>query len=147
LQRRVMPLIRYEIGDRAMSIGYASDCRCGLSWPGIGPVEGRSEDLVRTQDGRCVGMLGYSVLRGLVGVQEAQLVQLGFSEFKCLIVRSMNEPGIQGANETHVRNELGRRLSAAVNVTFSYVDCIPRDANGKFKAVKVRMCGSPRRSL
>lgn len=71
LVTKSMPLIRYEIGDYTVSTGYASDCRCGLDWPTIGRVEGRTGNLVRTRDDRQIGMLGYGVLKDLNGVQES----------------------------------------------------------------------------
>jgi phenylacetate-CoA ligase len=136
LSKRSMPLIRYELGDSVQSLGYAAGCACGLRWPMIGGVEGRSEDLVTTADGRQIGMLGYSVLKLLPGVKESQLVQRGFSRFQCNIVRDRQSV----ANETIeyiVRSELKRRVSADVEVDFSYLAAIPRGANGKFKAVGV----------
>ena len=42
---------------RARSTGFTTDCPCGLSWPTIGAVEGRDEDLVLTRDGRRIGHL------------------------------------------------------------------------------------------
>lgn len=48
---RFMPLIRYEIGDRAIW-GAANGCSCGLSGPFLKEILGRDEEIFVTRDGR-----------------------------------------------------------------------------------------------
>lgn len=141
LARKSMPLIRYEIGDMAESTGYASNCLCGVGWPTIGPVQGRSEDLVKTRDGRFIGMLAYTTFKNLKGIKEAQLVQRGYENFTCRIVKSATEPVETGSLEAAIRGQLTERLQVGVEVKFDYVASIPRGPNGKFKAVAVEFKG------
>jgi len=50
LMNYAFPLIRYEIGDRAQTIG--GDCTCGSSLPRISALQGRRADVVHTPSGR-----------------------------------------------------------------------------------------------
>lgn len=136
--RKSMPLIRYDLGDTAVSTGYTSDCSCGLKWPTIGQVEGRVENLVKTRDGRRIGMLGYSVLKDLPGVKESQIVQVGYENFICNIVKFEADSVENEYLEKAIRSQLFKRLQMQVNVEFRYLQSIPRsDSRAKFSAIVV----------
>jgi phenylacetate-CoA ligase len=135
--RRSMPLIRYDLGDTAESLGYATDCPCGLAWPRIGRVDGRSEDLVRTRDGRRIGYLAFHAFKVLEGVSEGQIVQTGYDRFTCNIVRATRGAVADEAIEARIREQVQGRLQGPVDIDFRYLESIPRGANGKFKAVVV----------
>ncbi len=137
LVRKSMPLFRYELGDRAESTGYASDCECGLQWPTMGYVEGRSEDLVKTRDGRKIGYLCFHAAKDLKGIKEAQIVQEGYEQYRCNLVIADSEQVAKEHLETKIREQLVKRLQMQVNIHFNYVQSIPRGPNGKFKAVVV----------
>lgn len=142
LQRRSMPLVRYDLGDTAVSTGYATDCPCGLGWPTIGAIEGRSEDLVLTADGRRIGYLAFHATRLVDGLLECQLVQTAVGRFVCNLVA---EPDFDRARgEATIRREIERRVGEAVALEFRYLEAIPRGPNGKFKAVVVDLgAGAP----
>jgi phenylacetate-CoA ligase len=137
LRQRSMPLVRYEIGDMAESTGFDARCSCGLQWPTIGAVQGRSEDMVVTKDGRQVGYLCFHATKNLLGIKEAQLIQRSFSEFDFLIVPGDSEPDSRALNECAIRAEITKRLQDTIDLRFHYLDAIPRGPNGKFKAVVV----------
>ena len=145
LNRKSMPLIRYEIGDSAVSTDYDTNCSCGLKWPTIAHVEGRLENLVKTRDGRRIGLLGSAVLRDLQGVKESQLVQIDYEKFICNIVKSESEnTGDTGGEyrdrhlENTVKQKLITHLQTDVDVEFRYLDSIPRGSRGKFTAIVVK---------
>jgi phenylacetate-CoA ligase len=54
LNNRVMPFIRYSIGDRARAVDDSSPSPCGRGLPRIGAIFGRAESIVRGLDGRFV---------------------------------------------------------------------------------------------
>jgi len=137
LRRWSMPLVRYEIGDIAESTGYDHDCSCGLRWPTIGKIQGRSEDLIRTRDGRRIALLSYHAMKDLSGVKESQIVQTDYESFVCNMVLDEKAPVDRDSIEEKVRSEIARRLQVPVKVSFRYLDTIPRGSNGKFKAVVV----------
>lgn len=136
LLRRGMPLIRYDLGDLAESTDYASECTCGLGWPQIGRVGGRAEDLVRTPDGRSVGLLCFHSTKDQRGIREAQLIQRGFDRFVFNLVRQPGEATTPDL-EARILEQLSGRLGYVPSVEFRYLDQIPRGARGKFKAVVV----------
>jgi phenylacetate-CoA ligase len=139
LQRRTTPLVRYDLGDSAIAM--EETCPCGLAWPMIGTVIGRTDDLVLTPDKRTVGMLSYDVLRNLAGIVEAQLVQQSYERFEFRIV--MDRPVTQNDalvtfNESQIVAEMKARLGYEVHVAFVYLPAIPRDSGRhKFKSVVV----------
>jgi phenylacetate-CoA ligase len=134
-----MPLIRYDIGDSAIALD--GPCPCGLVWPIIGPVAGRSEDLVITPDGRKIGYLNFHSTKNLKGIVESQLIQRGYTSFAFNLVLqpelvSNNE--YTSFNESLIIEELQKRLGYHVQVEFAYLKDIPREGGrSKFKAVVV----------
>lgn len=139
---RSMPLIRYELGDTAVSTEYDAQCKCGLRWPSIGTVYGRMEDLVRMRDGRRIPLLSHSTLKDVSGIQESQLIQTGYEQFTYRIVPQANNSFVASEMESHVRMELSTRLGLMPEIAFEYVDHIERTASGKLRAVVVNMSES-----
>jgi hypothetical protein len=98
-------------------------------------VTGRTEDLIRLRDGRRVGLLAHSTLKDLEGLREAQIVQTGFERFT---YRMALDTGADTSRiEGHVVESLRRRLGIDPDVTFEYVDRVPRSSAGKVRAVVV----------
>ena len=132
LVRDSMPLFRYALGDTATSTGFNTACSCGLEWPTIGRVEGRSEDYAIARDGTRVRYLGFHATKGLSRVIEAQVEQVDLDVFK---VRIVAEDGhLTAEEESTVRAELERRMRAPLHVQVDYVDAVPRTARGKVSA-------------
>lgn len=137
LARSVMPLIRYDLGD-AVEVPMQSDCSCSLVWPAIGRVDGRSEDLVRTRDGRHIGYLCFHATKNITGIKEAQIVQLDYERFVVNLVKSdvdVNDDEITRS----IQSQLVMRLRTNVEVEFKFLETIPRGSRGKFKAVVVKL--------
>lgn len=124
-----MPLIRYLIGDVARLSSIA--CHCGRASPTIDSIEGRVDDILVTPNGRHVGRLD-PAFKGVVGIKESQIIQTGPATIIVKVVRS-DEPGFDPG--VLIRNLIDR-LGNEMQITFEYVDAIPRDANGKFRSVK-----------
>lgn len=53
LHNLATPMIRYKIGDLAEQHTFAP-CECGLSWPKMGEIVGRSQSVIITKDGKLV---------------------------------------------------------------------------------------------
>lgn len=142
LARKSMPLFRYDLGDTVVSTGYEGDCLCGLGWPAIGAIEGRSEDLVVTRSGSRVGYLCFHATKDLQGIRESQLVQTDYERFVCnLVVDEGVSRKERHALELAIQGQLNRRLQTNVEVDFRYPEQVPRGARGKFKAVVVDFTG------
>jgi len=69
------PFVRYETGD---VIHWKSDepANCGITWPRIGQVDGRTGDLIYLPSGRRIAMPGLTlVMRWVDGLKQYQFIQ------------------------------------------------------------------------
>jgi len=125
-----MPLIRYRVGDHGELPSESATCSCGRSLPMISAIEGRTDDLLYTADGRVVGRLD-PVFKGTVPVRAAQIIQETLTQIR---LRYVAEPEF-GAHSARSLVEGIRARMGDVNVILEEVSEIPRSANGKFRAV------------
>jgi phenylacetate-CoA ligase len=132
LANNAMPLIRYQIGDRTAFLDPKIKCQCGLNWPGIRPVEGRSEDAIVTPDGRVLMYLNFHCTKNIGGIVESQFIQDGESHIKILLV--VDDTFLPSSEQAIISNIL-QRSQYKFDIDVEYVDQIPRGARGKFKAV------------
>jgi phenylacetate-CoA ligase len=130
LLNRDMPLIRYEVGDRVALAPPGEKCPCGRTLPILLSVEGRSDDVIVTPDGRRIGRLD-PVFKGDIPVREGQIIQESLELIRVLVVP---------ASEFTARHEQDlivavRERVGNIEVRVERVSEIPRTANGKFRAV------------
>ena len=133
LSNDATPFIRYHIGD----VGTRSKrpCACGRAGDAFLDVDGRIEDYVLTPEGRMVGRLDH-IFKGELDVAEAQVLQETRDALEVLIVR---RDSYDESSERHLLKEFRSRLGSAIELRLRYVDSIPREANGKFRAVKSKI--------
>ena len=124
-----MPLIRYRVGDRAAEYTGDVGCACGRQLPALAYVEGRSDDVLYTRDGRRVFWLN-PVLYGLP-VREAQIVQESLGRLR---VRYVPAPGFAGSDARSLVGRVQARMGQ-VEVVLEEVAQVPRTRNGKFRAL------------
>ena len=133
-----MPLIRYRIGDRGRMADPAARCRCGRTLPLMLGLEGRRNDQLITRDGRRVFWLN-PTFYGLP-VEEAQIVQESRETIRVIFV-----PGVgfceqdAGAIRSRLTHEVG-----AMEILLDPVAQVPREPNGKFRAI---VCRIPREQI
>lgn len=135
-----MPLIRYRVGDSG-NLSKAK-CSCGRTLPLIEKIEGRSDDLLYTSDGRRIGRLD-PIFKGGLPVREAQIIQKSLTGLKVLFVPDVNF-------DRHVLKELAGRIRdrmGDVAVDFEEVRNIPRTSRGKFRAVVCQLSAEQRQDL
>jgi phenylacetate-CoA ligase len=127
-----MPLIRYDIGDRAsLDDGI---CACGRTLPLLRGIEGRVDDVVITRDGRHIGRLD-PVFKADLPIREAQIIQEDWDVLRVLYVPTAAYSPADG-------DMLIRRIhdrTGGMTVILEPVAAIPRAANGKFRAVVSRV--------
>lgn len=129
-----MPLVRYRVGDSGR-LGLAGQrCQCGRGLPAIAGIDGRTNDILVTRDGRRVAWLN-PVLYG-VPVRQAQIVQEAIDRVR---IRYVPADDFIAANGTLMAERLRERLGD-VAVILEAVTEIPRTANGKLRSV---MCAIP----
>jgi phenylacetate-CoA ligase len=125
-----MPLIRYRVGDRATPDPSDERCACGRGLPRLLSIEGRSDDVLYTRDGRPVGRLD-PVFKAAGSIAEAQIVQETVDRIR---VRLVPTTGFRAAHGQAIAAELRGRMGP-IEVVLEEVAEIPRSANGKFRAV------------
>ena len=115
LSKPTMPLFRYLIRDSATSTGCAK-CSCGLGWSTMGRVEGRSEDQVRTPDGRRIGLLTDALMKqkNRQWAKEAQIIQRSYYDFELRLVMASPESPAKEPLERELTSEMSRRLGYPV---------------------------------
>jgi phenylacetate-CoA ligase len=128
-----MPLIRYRVGDRGAMPPEGPPCPCGRGLPAFGPVQGRSNDMLLTSDGRQVFWLN-PVFYG-IPVREAQIVQESLDRIR---VRYAPAPEFTAAWGEEIAARLRERMGA-VEVVLESVQAVPRSANGKLQAVRCEL--------
>lgn len=127
-----MPLVRYEVGDRG-ALEDEATCACGRGLPRLRHVVGRLSDNLVTTDGRRVFQLDHVFYR--LHVKEAQIIQdaVGAVRVKLVPADDYGHRDV-AAIEQRLRERIG-----PADVTVEPVDEIPREANGKFRAVICRV--------
>lgn len=123
------PLIRYQIGDRMVQ-GKQEYCSCGRTMPVIEEVTGRLEDVIISKDGRKMVYFLY-IYFGIPAIRQSQLIQ----ETPDLIVLNLAVSNALSVMEENLITERILAQVGKVTVQFNYVDTIPLNANGKYRAV------------
>jgi phenylacetate-CoA ligase len=129
-----MPLIRYRVGDRGAFPETETACPCGRSLPSLAAVHGRSDDVLQTIDGRRIGRLD-PVFKANLPVREAQIIQEALDRIR---VRYVPAPEFTPEAGRSIVERLQNRLGP-VEVVLEPVAEVPREANGKFRAVVSRL--------
>jgi phenylacetate-CoA ligase len=124
------PFLRYRVGD--VGTRAKSPCPCGRAGDSFLDVDGRIEDYVVTPDGRYVGRMDH-VFKEQLDVAEAQILQSDADSLEVLVVRRRS---YDDESERRLLKEFRMRLGEAIRIDLRYVDSIPRERNGKFRAVK-----------
>jgi phenylacetate-CoA ligase len=132
-----MPFVRYKVGDLVCMRGVGAPCSCGRTLPVLDSVEGRTDDVLYTTDGRRIGRLDPVFKVGLP-VREAQIVQETLNRVR---VRYVPAPDFTSDATRSIVSRLRARMGR-VEVVLEELPQIPRGANGKFRAV---ICDLPPR--
>lgn len=130
LANDAMPLLRYRIGDVGTRL--KGPCPCGRAGDAFLEVDGRIEDYVVTPDGRRIGRLDH-IFKDLRSVAEAQVLQQAPEAIELRLVPSESW---DATSEAAVLKEVRSRLGEEIRIDLRLVAAIPREANGKFRAVK-----------
>lgn len=133
LINRVQLFIRYRLGDSGSL--RPGTCGCGSALPMLGHVEGRTDAVLVTRDGRLIGRLD-PVFKGARGIIEAQVVQDDLDHFRIRVVPGRDYTDADGRV---IANNLAQRLGSG-EVRIEVVSEIERTPAGKFRAI---VCNLP----
>lgn len=133
LGNEAAPLLRYRIGD--IGTRAKSPCPCGRPGESFFEIDGRIEDYVVTPDGRLVGRLDH-VFKSQSDIAEAQILQESKEAIRVCVVPLGT---YRAASQKSLLSALRERLGEEIRIEVQLTDAIPREPNGKFRAVKSRV--------
>jgi phenylacetate-CoA ligase len=128
LHNRLMPLVRYEIGDYAIAAEGA--CRCGRTLPLIGAIGGRDINLFIDAEGK--RFTPWPLFRPLLvreWIKQDQIVQRGIGRF---VVRYVGDRTLTSEDEAEFRRHFETTLHAPASIEFEHLQRIERAPSGKF---------------
>ena len=129
LENRLMPLVRYEIGDLATR-ATAGHCPCGRTLPLLGKILGRSINMFWINPEKALSPWRLvSILKIFPRVRQFQVVQQAFGEFTLRYISS--SPLVQKEVDD-IKRCFWDCLNDRVQVEFERVPVIPRAPTGKF---------------
>lgn len=133
--QRMTPLVRYRTGDLVEGYVLDTTCRCGLRTPTVKRIIGRVEDIVKTPDGRKIGMFAYRTLKQIDGIEASQIIQYGYDHFHVIVVLPDGIEVQASGLKDRVQGAFERALGYNIRLTLDRVDEIPKGPNGKVRSV------------
>jgi phenylacetate-CoA ligase len=124
------PLIRYKIGD-LVELAKNQVCDCNRNMPIISKIIGRTDDIITLLDGRQLSSFN-RVFAEISGIQQAQVIQN--EDYSIKILYTSDERIENASIEQEIRKVIDSKLGV-LEICFERVEAIPRNVNGKFKAV------------
>src|ERR1017187_2265056 len=138
LQNRLMPLVRYEIGDYA--IASTEPCKCGRTPPLLERVVGRSVNLFRLRGGKLLSpWLLMGALRDRIELKQYQIVQHAIDRFEITLV--IDQPWLP-EQERLLREDFSRIIGNEVELSLQRVASIGRTPGRKFMSTVSKLVGA-----
>jgi phenylacetate-CoA ligase len=131
LTNRLMPMIRYDIGDTGRLL--AGDCDCGWPFPLMEMGMCRHNDLIRAPNGKVVHPSYFNrLLYGLTQIRHYQWRQTAPERIVLTVVAS---PALGAEVADALRARLRREVHDTMEFELRHADEIPRTASGKHRFV------------
>lgn len=136
LTNRLMPFIRYDIGDSGKL--KEGDCACGSPFPLMEMGMCRQNDIVRTRSGKRVHPSYFNgLLYGLTQIEQYQFVQERPDKIVLNVVSAAPlNPEVSAKLQKRIHVEVDEHMELQLNYTTE----IPRTASGKHRFV-ISACG------
>lgn len=132
LHNKVMPFIRYRIGDRAR-ISARKTCTCGRNLQLIDEILGRSFDIIQFPNGNRVGGSFWTLLtRSVGGIKDFQVIQEKADE---IILNYVSDKGLDEINESLLESRIREYGGNDLKIVCQKVDIIDVSEAGKMKFV------------
>jgi phenylacetate-CoA ligase len=127
---KLMPWVRYRLGDKIVPAACGMQCPCGRHFPVIDHIVGRIEDYILAPDGRHVFMMS-NVLDYIPNLVEGQVRQDKLGEIKVIVVLKPGAEVDKAALERTVYDYAGQGFKVHIEQTMR----VPRTSNGKLRLV------------
>lgn len=137
LSNRLMPFIRYDIGDSGRLKD--GDCPCGSPFPMMDMGLCRSNDLIKTKSGKTIHPSYFNrLLYGQTDIRQYQYIQTALDKITLNIV-SPSRLCVETTNflKESVRRDVAENMALEIN----YVDEIKRSVSGKHRFVINNLAG------
>jgi phenylacetate-CoA ligase len=122
------PLLRYDCGDIAEA---GTACSCGRGLKVLNRILGRHRNIFRLADGTTFWpSFGAKSFSSFVSVRQHQFRQVAYDRLE--VVLAVDGP-MTAEHEDKVRATIRKRIIAPMDISFRYVDEIPREAGGKYQ--------------
>ncbi|MGQ9680877.1 MAG: phenylacetate--CoA ligase family protein [Candidatus Bathyarchaeia archaeon] len=134
LINKTMPLIRYDLGDIAISS--EEECSCGVTLPLIRLIEGRTGDFLTTSDNRIIPPTIFFPypFDDVEGIKQFRIVQEKKDKLVIqLVAREEFEKNEQ--NLEKARKEIWKIFGENTCVEFQFVDKIKSDTERKYRKI------------
>jgi phenylacetate-CoA ligase len=131
LTNRLMPMIRYDIGDSGRLLD--GECGCGLPFPLMEMGMCRQNDLIRTRHGKTLYPSYFNhLLDGQTQIRQYQWVQHDLDRLALNLVSAKPlSAAMLAALQASIRRDVDEQAVLEVN----YLDDIPRTISGKHRFV------------
>lgn len=133
LNNRIMPLIRYEIGDIAGKVEWKHDCK-EHPMPLIKGLEGREMSVIRTRDGKIIPGEFFIHFIGVVYntgfIEKFQVIQHDYEDIE-IKVKLLDEKEFEKMR-IKIENAIRMEMSHAVRIVWTKASDIPNLKSGKY---------------
>lgn len=131
LHNKVMPFIRYRIGDRAVIT--KKTCRCGRGLPLFKEVIGRSFEVIKFPNGnKVVGTFWTILLKTEPGIKSFQVIQ---KEIDKVLINYIPDEHFSKNSIDKFIERIHKYSGDDLEISFNKVDQIPLTKAGKFKFI------------
>ena len=131
LTNRLMPMIRYDIGDTGRLID--GECECGLPFPLMEMDLCRQNDLIRTRSGKTVHPSWFNrLLYGQTQIRQYQWVQQAFDRIRLNLVAPNK---LDEACQNLLQHRIHQDVDTQMRLEIHYFDTIPPTVSGKHRFV------------
>jgi phenylacetate-CoA ligase len=131
------PFLRYATGDLGVISGRR--CPCGRALPILERIDGRSNDVILSPDGRIINdqSLVY-LLREVEGIEQFRISQKRVDWLHVEVVATLS---FRKESEDRIRRGWSVLLRCPLEVTFEYVTRLTPERSGKFRHVVSELAG------
>lgn len=125
------PMIRYRVGDLAPL--HPATCDCGLGLSTIGPVKGRSHDLLVTPDGRFIhGEFLVHIFDTIGAVSQFRVIQHAPEQLE---IEFVSTQGLAEDQEQFLRDQIAKFMGRTIMVELRPVQAIQQEPSGKLRFI------------
>lgn len=131
LTNRLMPMIRYDIGDAGRLL--EGSCDCGLPFPLMEMDLCRQNDLIRTRSGKTVHPSYFNrLLYGQTQIRQYQWVQRDYDR---IVLNLVAAQPLSSQTRASLEADIRRNVDAQMVLEVNTLDDIPRSLSGKHRFV------------